>query len=148
MLIFIVRYHRKLTNNAIGSTRGQLRSCWPFVTSGHTHELTIEPSCRTESYSVPPFVRMILPALYTYGHENGWAPVFCDSIWTQQESVKMHQNGIIRPKMECSSRNWDPNLDRAFSFPSILEWNDKTCQFCFYKVSTFSYFHIDLWRHF
>ena len=25
--------------NAIGSTRGHLRSCWPLVTSGHTHEL-------------------------------------------------------------------------------------------------------------
>ena len=53
---------------------------------------------------------------------------FSDSIWTPQESDKMHQNSAIRPKIECPWRNWAQNLDRAFSFSSILEWNDKKCQ--------------------
>ena len=74
---------------------------------------------------------MILPALNTYGHENGWVPVFCDSIWTPQESDKMNQNGTIRPIIECFSRNWAPNLARYFSFP--LFWNEMTKNANFYK---------------
>ena len=85
---------------------------------------------------------MIIPALNTYAHENGRIPVFCDPNWTPQESDKMHQNGIIRPKIECSSRKLAANLDKPFSFSSILEWNDKKMS-NFYKVSTFSDFHID-----
>ena len=71
---------------------------------------------------------------------------FSDSIWTPQEHDKMHQNSAIRPKIEGSWMNWAQNLDRAFSYSSFLEWNDKKCHF--YKISTFSYFNIDLWRHF
>ena len=62
------------------------------------------------------------------GMEMAGYPFFSDSIWTPQESDKMHQNSAIWPKIECSSRNRARNLDRAFSFSSILEWNDKKCQ--------------------
>ena len=112
-------------SQAIGIYNEQ-RAC-RNCTVGHTQ--AIEPSCRSEYCSAPPFVRMILPALNTYGHGNGWVPFFSDSIWTPQESDKMHQNSVIRPKIECPWRNWAQNLDRALSFSSFLEWNDKKCQF-------------------
>ena len=36
----------------------------------------MQPSCRSESCSVPPFARMILPALNTYGHVMAGYPFF------------------------------------------------------------------------
>ena len=58
------------------------------MTSGHTHEFTIEQSFRSESCSVPPFVRLILPALNTYGHENAWVPVFVTQSGRHRSLIK------------------------------------------------------------
>ena len=76
---------------------------------GHTQ--SIEPSCRSEYCSAPPFTRTILPALNTFGHGNGWVPV---CLVTQ---FARHWNPIKCTKMVPS----DPKLN-AFQGTELRIW--------------------------
>ena len=110
------------------STRSQPRSCWPLVTSGRTHEPTIEPSCRSESCCVPPFVRMVLPALNTYWHENGWAPVFVTQSGRHRNPIKCTKMVPSDPKVNALQVSGFTILIEPLVFP--LFWNEMTkkCQ--------------------
>ena len=67
---------------------------------------------------------------------------FYYSIWTPQESDKVHQNGTIDPKFNALQGPGPQIWIKPLVFP--LFWNEMTKNDIFYKVSTYSYFHIDL----
>ena len=90
---------------------------------------------------------MILHALNTYCHGNGWGPVF------QVTQSGRHSKPIKCTKIVPSERKLNVLQGtglRIWIGPLVftLFWNEIGKMSNFYKISIFSYFNIDLWRYF